>query len=493
MSIAVGVMDILINPNGRGVFEIDNWKIPDNFDIRNLQTGLDIAILNLKTEIPFDQAVLPACLPEKLPKETSYVKCFATGWGAIDDSAEAYAEKLMQVEVRLIPDKDCDDSQESVVCATRIAKSLENGDVEEGDPTCSGDSGGPLVCQRSLDGRWELTGITSYGYGQKKKADQGRQVFDDSWFNGDGSGGASGDDYDSEQMKVWELINNILVGDGGVENSEKTESVESSSSRQKRQTEVSFAEYPCGADTPGMFTVTRAYKDFINDDELFAKSYEPLLFVQTNAIHSKMTKRKNSVKSSNSEAANIENTKSSFRNTETESTPSNSTISSQFPSLVASHGCWCANIFSPKKGPVGGQPVDDLDRICKSWWQCRRCTKIEENCDHRAETYEARVQSDTGLMIDCEADSQCGQLVCECDLQLEGNLNLFIQTKLEKSEVDGVEFAVMPDKMECPGHLPSGVGHERCCGESPNWMPYDHLGKSCLRNGDTWVVSNSRL
>ena len=133
--------------------------------------------------------------------------------------------------------------------------------------------------------------------------------------------------------------------------------------------------------------------------------------------------------------------------------------------------------------------------MCKAWWQCRRCTKIEENCDYRSEQYSARVQSDTGLLIDCEQESSnCGSLVCECDLQLETRLNLFIQTKLEKQVGDdGVEYAVMPEKMECPGHLNTGVSHERCCGESPNWVPYDHLGKSCLQNGDTWVVSNTRL
>ena len=308
MSIAVGVMDILINPNGRGVFDIESWEIPQNFDIRNLQNGLDIAILNLKSEIPFDQVVLPACLPEKLPKQTSYVKCFATGWGAIDDSAEVYAEKLMQVEVRLIDDKDCKDSKDTVVCATRLKN--------EGDPTCSGDSGGPLVCQRSLDGRWELTGITSYGYGQKKRVDQGRQVFDENWFNGGDYGSGSGDD-----SKVWELINSF--GNGN--------------KRKKRQTEVSFAEYPCGADTPGMFTVTRAYKDFINDDELFAKSYEPLLYVETNAIHSKAKKPAKQQVDSN--LRNLDST--SFIN-------STNNIASQFPLLVAEHGCWCANIYKMK-------------------------------------------------------------------------------------------------------------------------------------------------
>jgi secreted trypsin-like serine protease len=33
-----------------------------------------------------------------------------------------------------------------------------------GRDACLGDSGGPLMCQRS-DARWELTGITSNGYG----------------------------------------------------------------------------------------------------------------------------------------------------------------------------------------------------------------------------------------------------------------------------------------------------------------------------------------
>ena len=50
LDIAVGVMDIAVDPHGQGVYEIDRWETPRFFDISNLNNGYDIGILYGKVQ-----------------------------------------------------------------------------------------------------------------------------------------------------------------------------------------------------------------------------------------------------------------------------------------------------------------------------------------------------------------------------------------------------------------------------------------------------------
>lgn len=70
----------------------------------------------------------------------------------------------MQVDLPVLSDTDCYNYQSSNNF-TLITPSLQvcSGKKGSGKDTCQGDSGGPLVY--NSNNRWNLVGITSYGFG----------------------------------------------------------------------------------------------------------------------------------------------------------------------------------------------------------------------------------------------------------------------------------------------------------------------------------------
>ena len=161
LSLAAGVLDIYNEPNGESVHNIKEIINHNEFNLYNIQAGHDISILVLAegSSFTWSAAIRPVCLPNFKADLVRYTKCVTTGWGMINDNADKAAKTLMEIEVRILEDNSCEDSNNFVLCAKGLST--------DADPTCSGDSGGPLVCQRVFDARWELTGITSYGYGKE--------------------------------------------------------------------------------------------------------------------------------------------------------------------------------------------------------------------------------------------------------------------------------------------------------------------------------------
>lgn len=52
---------------------------------------------------------------------------------------------------------------------------------------------------------------------------------------------------------------------------------------------------------------------------------------------------------------------------------------------VLSHGCWCSKLDPDNKNyaGTGGEPVDELDGICKLWYSMRTCTKFRQgSCEY---------------------------------------------------------------------------------------------------------------
>merc|ERR1711970_423158 len=60
---------------------------------------------------------------------------------------------------------------------------------------------------------------------------------------------------------------------------------------------------------------------------------------------------------------------------------------------LTSYGCWCQIRNQAAGGgvvPGHGQPVDELDRLCRKWHQCRSCTTIDSadgSCDPNTTLY----------------------------------------------------------------------------------------------------------
>ena len=60
---------------------ISEYFVHEDYIKTNTQSGNDLALLKLDTEIAYDANVQPACLPFGLPELTNRSVCFATGWG----------------------------------------------------------------------------------------------------------------------------------------------------------------------------------------------------------------------------------------------------------------------------------------------------------------------------------------------------------------------------------------------------------------------------
>ena len=74
------------------------------------------------------------------------------------------ADTLQEVQLPLIPTEECR-RRTLFLPLYRVTDDMFCAGFDRGGrDACLGDSGGPLMCQRT-DGHWELTGITSNGYG----------------------------------------------------------------------------------------------------------------------------------------------------------------------------------------------------------------------------------------------------------------------------------------------------------------------------------------
>ena len=63
-----------------------------------------------------------------------------------------------EAEIKILPRKTCKKQYYNRFTSRMLCAGFQNG----GRDTCDGDSGGPLMC-KGKDGRWKLTGITSWG------------------------------------------------------------------------------------------------------------------------------------------------------------------------------------------------------------------------------------------------------------------------------------------------------------------------------------------
>jgi len=85
---------------------------------------------------------------------------------------------------------------------------------------------------------------------------------------------------------------------------------------------------------------------------------------------------------------------------------------------VLNHGCWCSKL----SGTVinGGKPIDDLDRICKSWFMARKCIKLSQGaCEFGAtqDVYRMKYSRSSGGRK-CESNkNDCLSAVCQIDIE----------------------------------------------------------------------------
>ncbi|XP_060080450.1 prostasin-like [Ylistrum balloti] len=128
----------------------------------------DIALVRLGRPVSFNDFIQPVCLFGQDAKEQD--TCIITGWGRqkqpeavsaglpkLDPSA--WPGILKQASVPVIDHTGCSNLYKDKLTSHMICAGYLDGSAD----SCNGDSGGPLLCQTTQDGRWALTGITSWG------------------------------------------------------------------------------------------------------------------------------------------------------------------------------------------------------------------------------------------------------------------------------------------------------------------------------------------
>ncbi|XP_075466235.1 plasma kallikrein [Ascaphus truei] len=121
--------------------------------------GNDIALLKLKTHIPYNDYQQAICLP---PKQHSFkipTFCWITGWGFTEEKGSP-SNVLQKAEVPLISNEECQANyQHHNITNQVLCAGYKHGQID----ACKGDSGGPLTC--NIDKTWYIFGVTSWGEG----------------------------------------------------------------------------------------------------------------------------------------------------------------------------------------------------------------------------------------------------------------------------------------------------------------------------------------
>ena len=141
--------------------------VPDTFEN-------DIAILRISKKVEINRSVKPICLPSKndspgrnkesrqLNDETTAV---VIGWGTTSFGGPK-SSILREVDIKIEDTDRCaraySDFNSNENTNTILPTMLCAG--ESGKDSCQGDSGGPLNCRHKGSNRWELCGITSFGF-----------------------------------------------------------------------------------------------------------------------------------------------------------------------------------------------------------------------------------------------------------------------------------------------------------------------------------------
>jgi len=133
----------------------------------------DVALLEIDGTIAFTDSVKAACLPAANSDCAPNSEGIASGWGetlpngrnSIQvrypwEEVRAVSTKLRQVKVKCVSRTTCN-------LADYYGGMITNGMLcagTTGKDSCQGDSGGPFV-QKGSDGKYQLIGVVSWGYG----------------------------------------------------------------------------------------------------------------------------------------------------------------------------------------------------------------------------------------------------------------------------------------------------------------------------------------
>merc|ERR1719220_383720 len=152
---------------------------------------------------------------------------------------------------------------------------------------------------------------------------------------------------------------------------------------------------------------------------------------------------------------------------------------SQFFTSLEDHGCWCNSITG---GTAHGLPVDEVDRTCRKWHTCQKCTQRESCPEDETATifqisYNAKSKS-----FSCMGDSgsSCSYDKCVCTLKLAVEIysEIKINTSGRKSIVKQCDKNAPRPMLRFGQNLEE---YDRCCKDesSQSWVQYDSEKEFC--------------
>ncbi|XP_078493462.1 uncharacterized protein LOC100175030 [Ciona intestinalis] len=161
-SIVVGMHRF--NEDGERYF-IRRAIVHPNYIYRDV-TDADIALVELRSEVPLTTEVVPVCLPQ-FSQPTVNETCFITGWGYTGPASSVSSRlstTLLEAEVPIMNFTACQMLSPLYQEHLNSTNHMCAGDpVTAATDSCLGDSGGPLTCQRP-DNTWYISGVTSFGF-----------------------------------------------------------------------------------------------------------------------------------------------------------------------------------------------------------------------------------------------------------------------------------------------------------------------------------------
>uniref|UniRef100_A0A336M333 CSON011233 protein n=1 Tax=Culicoides sonorensis TaxID=179676 RepID=A0A336M333_CULSO len=154
VEVILGAQNIRQNEPSQVVYEIpaSSIKVHENWDTRRILN--DIAVINLSTDIKFNDRIQPINLPKWSDVGELYTGevCTTSGWGP----SSSISDELRWVETQVITNTECANVYGTVVTAGNICASGTGG-----KSSCNGDSGGPQTV-KTENGLTQV-GIVSFG------------------------------------------------------------------------------------------------------------------------------------------------------------------------------------------------------------------------------------------------------------------------------------------------------------------------------------------
>jgi secreted trypsin-like serine protease len=149
---------------------VEAVKVHELYDeSKSLQNDIALLILADYDNQVFDKQVVPIPMSKDLLKPEHVGSATVIGYGNASSVGNLFVDHLQEVTVPVIPAPLCKTAEgygeinDSQICA---------GSLSGGIDSCQGDSGGPLVI-KNAEGKEELVGVVSWGFGCAQKTAPG--------------------------------------------------------------------------------------------------------------------------------------------------------------------------------------------------------------------------------------------------------------------------------------------------------------------------------